>query len=82
MSVQDQLAPYLNRFVFLLNYNENVKLYITYKDGKLMVSFNHDMSIAKEVHEHLKKNTPSQFNRLKKRAQERAEEARHQAREQ
>ena len=52
MSVQDQLAPYLNRFLFLLNFNEQVKLDITYKDGKIMVNLNHDMSIVKEAQKH------------------------------
>ena len=85
MSVQDQLAPYLNRFVFLLNQNENVKLEINCKDGNLLVNFNHEINKINKVdklQENPKKITAAQFNRLKKRAMSRAEEAKTKTKEQ
>ena len=87
MSVQDKLAPYLNRFVTLLNQNESAKLEFCCQNGKVTVNFLHEMgevekAFTKDVKKTsqysdvLKKNVKQlQSNRLHKRATIRAEEA-------
>ena len=87
MSVQDKLAPYLNRFVTLLNQNESAKLEFCCQNGKVTVNLLHDMGEVEKAFtkdfkktsqysDVLKKNVKqSQSNRLHKRATIRAEEA-------
>ena len=43
MSVQDKFAPYLNRFVNLLNQNKSAKLEFCCHNGKVTVNLLHDM---------------------------------------
>ena len=66
MSAHEHLAPYLNRFVFLLNRNQNVKLENTCKNGNIIVRFNQEINKVKveKLQEGLKKITPALFNRL------------------
>ena len=87
MSVQELLAPYLNRFVFLHQLNASAKLELICEQGKLTVNIKHELGEVEQASLHvtskaplyknvLKKNVPiSQFNRLQKRAIARAEEA-------
>ena len=88
MSVQELIAPYLNRFVILLNQNATAKLEFSCAEGKVQVNIFHDLGVPKPIHvpgppvkkagynEVLKKNLKtSQLNRLKRRAAARAEEA-------
>ena len=79
MSVQDQLAPYLNQFDTLLRNNENASLEITCNNGNVVVNFKHNLDKTKTT-EHLRNLNKfvktSQLNRLQKRAISRAEEAR------
>ena len=88
MSIQDQIAPYLNRFVLLFNENASAKLEINCSAGKVSVNISHDLgAVVKPTTKHqqpeqqqysdvLKKTVrPSQLNRLKKRADARAEQA-------
>ena len=88
MSVQEQIAPYLNRFVLLLNQNATVKLEINCKEGRVNVNMSHDLGNVAHpnplkvpvpkpgYNEVLKKNVPpSQIYRLQKRAAARAEQA-------
>ena len=87
MSIQDQIAPYLNRFVLLFNQNATAKLEIGCNDGKVSVNISHDWGAVvqmapaqKPVNQlysaALKKTVrPSQLNRLKKRADARAGQA-------
>ena len=88
MSVKDLLAPYLNRFILLLNQNATAKLELSCTGGRVNVNMFHDLGCHAQplppknpVHrpgysEVLKKNIPfSQVNRLQKRAAARAEEA-------
>ena len=92
MSVQDHLAPNLNRFILLLNQNATAKFELTCSEGRISVNFSHDLGGVAQpfsqtnhvqrpgYNEVLKKNVPnSQFNRLQKRAAARAEEAKIQA---
>ena len=85
MSVQEQIAPYLNRFVLLFNQNATAKLEIGCSDGKVSVNISHDLGAVvktapvqnpeqKQYSDVVKKAPrPSQLNRLKKRAEARAE---------
>ena len=87
MSIQDQIAPYLNRFVLLFNENASAKLEINCSAGKVSVNISHDLgAVVKTTPKHqpeqqqysdvLKKTIrQSQLNRLKKRADARAEQA-------
>ena len=88
MSVQEQIAPYLNRFVLLLNQNASAKLEINCKEGRGNVIMSHDLRTIAHPNpletqiprpgysEVLKKNLPpSQIFRLQKRAAARAEQA-------
>ena len=79
MSVQDQLAPYLNRFDILLRNNENASLEITCNKGNVVVNLKHKLekTIATDNFPTLFKYVkPSQFSRLQKREIARAVEAR------
>ena len=87
MSIQEQIAPYLNRFVLLFNQNATAMLEIGCTDGRVSVNISHDLGAVvktapaqkpeqKQYSEVLKKTVkPSQLNRLKKRADARAEQA-------
>jgi hypothetical protein len=88
MSLQDHIAPYLNRFVILFHQNATAKLELSCTDGKVNVNIHHELGVIKQdlpptahvkktaYNEVLKKNMkPSQFNRLKRRAAARVEEA-------
>ena len=87
MSIQDQIAPYLNRFVFLLNQNATAKLEIGCTDGKVTVNMSHDLGAVvktapinkpeKQQYSDVlrKKVRPSQLKRLQKRADARAAQA-------
>ena len=90
MSIQEQLAPYLNRFVILFHQNASAKLELSYTNGKVSVNIMHDFGVVEKTvppkkpdqqpyNEVLKKNLKqSQINRLQKRASARAEQAKHQ----
>ena len=97
MSAKEQLAPYLDRFVGLVNQHATGKLEISCKDGKIIVNITHeigdvvetsaiDSSKISSYSEALKKNPNtvnfSQMKRLEKRALSRAEEARKATKEQ
>ena len=87
MVIQDQIAPYLNRFVFLLNQNATAKLEIGCTDGKVTVNMSHDLGAVvktapinkpeKQQYSDVlrKKVRPSQLKRLQKRADARAAQA-------
>ena len=86
MSVQEQLAPYINRVATLYHQNASAKLEINIADGKLQVNLFHELDEVKllpprkhptqSYRDVLKKNMKtSQINRLKRRANMRAEEA-------
>ena len=87
MSIQEQIAPYLNRFVLLFNQNATAKLDISCSEGRVSVNISHDLgAVSKTPPTHqaekqkysdvLKKSvSPSQLRRLKKRAETRAEKA-------
>jgi hypothetical protein len=78
MSIQEQIAPYMNRFVLLFNQNATAKLEIGCNDWKVSVNISHDLgpvtkkapvqkSEQKQYSDVLKKTVrPSQLNRLKK----------------
>ena len=81
MSLQEQIAPYLNRFVLLLNRNASAKLEINCKEGRVNVNMSHDL-------ENFAHTNPLQIQvpnhaimnfRLHKRAAARAEQANVQA---
>ena len=87
MSLQELIAPYLNRFVILFSENATAKLELN-TEGKFHVNMIHDLGAPKQTlppappvkkagyNEVLKKNLKtSQINRLKRRAAVRAEEA-------
>ena len=87
MSLQDLIAPYLNRFVILFNENATAKLELSCTEGKVHVNIFHDLGAVNKslpetppvkrtaYNEVLKKNIkPSQLNRLHRRAAARAEE--------
>ena len=91
MSAQDLFAPYLNRFLKLLNQNATAKLEFSCKEGKVNVNISHDLGVVAEASpatievqptykEALRKGThfasSSQNIRLQRRAISRAEEAR------
>ena len=91
MSAKDLFAPYLNRFVSLLNQKATAKLELSCKDGKVNVNLFHDMGDFVETSPTSVQETPSykealkkgankvsssQMKRLHKRAVSRAEEAR------
>ena len=90
MSIQEQLAPYLNRFVILFHQNASAKLELSCTHGKVSVNIMHDFGVVEKTvppkkpyqqpyNEVLKKNLKSsQNNRLQKRASVRAEQAKHQ----
>ena len=87
MSIQEQITPYLNRFVLLFNQNATTKLEIGCTDGSVSVNICHDLGAVenkapvqkpeqKQYSDVLKKTVrTSQLNRLKKRADVRAEQA-------
>ena len=87
MSIQDQIAPYLNRFVLLFNQNATAKLEIGCIDGKVSVNISHDLGAVvkmaptqkpeKQQYSNVlkKKVSPSQLKRLKIRADARAAQA-------
>ena len=92
MSVKDQLSPYLNRFVILCQQKSNVKLELCCDNGQVSVNLSHTLGVVsstspyefpkKEKYSDVlkKKNIGiSQLNRLKRRAFERAEEAKKEA---
>lgn len=90
MSIQEQLAPYLNQFVILFHQNASAKLELSCTNGKVSVNIMHDFGVVEKTvppkkpdqqpyNEVLKKNLkPSQINILQKRASARAEQAKHQ----
>ena len=97
MSAQEQLAPYLDRFVSLANQHATAKLEIVCKAGNVTVNITHDIgeivkkspvdiSKTSSYSEALKKSAngvnSSQMKRLEKRAISRAEEARNAIKEQ
>ena len=85
MSIQEQIAPYLNRFVLLFNQDATAKLEIGCSGGKVSVNISHDIGAVvktaptyqpekQKYSDVLKKSVrPSQLKRLKKRADARAE---------
>ena len=88
MSLQDLIAPYLNRFVILFSENATAKLELSCAEGKVHVNMFYDLVAPKQnlptappvkkagYSDSLKKNLKtSQLNRLKRRAAVRAEEA-------
>ena len=87
MSIQDQIASYLNRFVLLFNQNATAKLEIGCIDGKVSVNISHDLgAVVKmaptqkpEKHQYSdglkKKVRPSQLKRLQIRGDARAAKA-------
>ena len=84
MSAQEHLAPYLNRFVILLQQKAKARLELTWNEGKLNINIHHDIGVIHEPDKTvpqsytdvLKKNMKqSQIRRLQKRANERAEKA-------
>ena len=87
MSIQKQIAPYLNRLVLLFNQNATAKLEIGCSEGRVIVNISHDLgALSKTPATHqsekqkysdvLKKSvSPSQLRRLKKRGETRAEKA-------
>ena len=84
MSVQEHLAPYLNRVVILLHQNASANLNIFCRNGKVTINIFQDLGDiplqSKSVHpiypKVMKKNIkPSQLNRLQRRATTRTEEA-------
>ena len=78
MSIQEQLAPYLNRFVILFHQNASAKLELSCTNGKVSVNIMHDFGVVEKTvppkkpdqqpyNEVLKKNLKqSQINRLQK----------------
>ena len=90
MSIQEQLAPYLNRFVILFHQNASAKLEFSCTNGKVSVNIMPGFGVVEKTvppkktdqqpyNEVLKKNLkPSQNNRLQKRSSARAEQAKHQ----
>jgi hypothetical protein len=92
MSVKDQLSPYLNRFVLLCQQKSNVKLELCCDNGQVSVNLSHTLGVVsstspnefpkkEKYSEVLKKKNigTSQLNRLQRRAFERAEEAKKEA---
>ena len=92
MSVKDQLSPYLNRFLILCEQKSNVKLELCCDNGQVSVNLSHALEVVsptspneiqkKEKYSEIlkKKNIgTSQLNRLQKRAFDRAEEAKKEA---
>ena len=92
MSVKDQLSPYLNRFLILCEQKSNVKLELCCDNGQVSVNLLHALEVVsptipnkiqkKEKYSEIlkKKNIgTSQLNRLQRRAFERAEEAKKEA---
>ena len=89
MSHQEQFNPYLNRFTQLVKEHATAKLDFSCLDGKVTVNLLHDLGVVgkappatavdqPENGHILKKNVSlSQIIRLKKRAAERAEKAKH-----
>ena len=84
MSAEGYLAPNLNRFVILLRQKSTATLELHCHKGQLKVNFNHDVGFVEEATTNenilysdvLKKNIKaSQVNRLRRRAEERAEKA-------
>ena len=87
MSIQEQIAPYLNRLVLLFNQNATAKLEIGCSKGRVSVNISQDLgALSKTPATHqaekqkfsdvLKKSvSPSKLRRLKKRAETRAEKA-------
>ena len=86
MSVQDQLSPYLNRFVTLLKNRASAKLELQCQGGKVTINIFHDLGEVEETvpkpflkptyTDILKNNVNmSQQKRLQRRAAARAEEA-------
>ena len=84
MSVQDQFAPYLNRFIYLLHQKSSAKLEFSCQDGKVRINIFHELTEVEEAfnnhilkpayNEVLKKNIKrSQINRLHRRALARTE---------
>ena len=87
MSVHDQFAPYVSRFITLLQQGADAKLELICKDGKASIHIVHDFGMVVETtsssetkpayNDILKKNVKtSQFNRLNKRAEARSEQLR------
>ena len=80
MSVQELIAPYLNRFVILFNQNATAKLEFSCAEGKVNVNIFHELEAIRQPLPTtplvLKKNLKaSQLKRLQRRAAARAEEA-------
>ena len=59
MSVHDQLAPYLNRFVILLHQNAKAKLELSCEDGKVNVNINHDLGKVVNTTHHAVPSNPA-----------------------
>ena len=90
MSAKDLISPYLNRFVVLLHQHSTAKVELSCENGKMSVNLFHDLGVVEDATPEpvpnpreplyanvLKKNLKqSQFSRLQKRANARAEEAR------
>ena len=58
MSVQDQLSPYLNRFVTLLKNRASAKLELQSQGGKVTINIFHDLGeVEKTVPKDLSKPT-------------------------
>ena len=87
MSIQDQISPYLNRFVLLFNHNATAKLEIGCIDGKVSVNISHELGAVvkmapskkpekQQYSDVLKKKVrPSQLKMLQIRADARAAQA-------
>ena len=88
MSVQELIAPYLNRFLILFNQNANAKLELSCAEGKVNVNIFHELGVIEQplpptppvkkagYNEVLKKNLKiSPLKRLQRRAAARADEA-------
>ena len=85
MSIQELIAPQLNRFVLLFNKDSTAKLEIGCSGGKVSVNISHDIGAVvktaptyqpeKQKYSDVLKNSvrSSQLKRLKKRADARAE---------
>ena len=48
MSAQEHLAPYLNRFVILLQQKAKARLKLTCNEGKLNINIHHDIGVINE----------------------------------
>ena len=49
MSIQEQIAPYLNRFVLLFNQNAPAKLEIGCSEGRVSVNIMHDLGAVSKT---------------------------------